>query len=477
MNGTATFFGDPWALAPYGILVAGALFVLAASFGRTEKESRGARSIVAFLSLAGAVATLLAVPSVAPHAGFFLTHDVLGVGFALPFLLLLALIVPVLPLGKSSLAGPPSGILSLLLLSACGGLWMIFADHLLFFFLGLELFSIPLYVLCGLASDRKKGSEAAFKYLILGAVASAFFVMGMAFYWGGSGTLLLSSTGVVGPSGSLVTFGAALMFIGVAFKLGLAPFHMWVPDVYEGAPSVLVSWMAGGVKGAAIVIAIRLFGGASFFREGLWSALLSGVAVLSMVWGSFGALAQSNLKRMLGYSAIAHAGYMLIGVVTVLDGSMAGSGVALAYYVLAYGSASLLSFLVFSIEEEEGRVGIADLKGLSVRKPFLAFSLAVSLLSLAGIPPLGGFIGKFNVFALAVENGHFGLILVAVVTSVVSLAYYLRLIVSAYMERPERSAPLPLTPAMASVLGIAVAVTLLTGLLPGPILAFLSGGP
>lgn len=481
MSAMERYFGDPLALIPYGILAGAALLLLIGSFGRAQKESRVIRLLVGLLAILGAGLSLLILPALqSPEGGFFI-HDTIGLGFALTFLFLLLLVFPTLPLSTVSLKGRPSAILSLWLLSACGGLWMIFSDHLLFFFLGLELLSLPLYVLCGLGSDTAKGREAAFKYFILGAISAAFFVMGMALYWGGTGTLMISemsrmsALSTFGPPG-LATLGGVFMFVAVAFKLGAAPFQMWVPDVYEGAPASLVSWMAGGVKAAAVVVALRLFGQSYVFQTGLWTTVVTWVAILSMLWGSFGALPQTNVKRMLGYSAIAHAGYILVAIVCASSGAYVEAGLSLAFYLLVYGLASMIAFLVISLEESDGRTGIWDLAGLAVRKPAVAFAFAVALLSLAGLPPLGGFIGKFNVFLLAAEQGHYGLVIVGVATSVVSLTYYLRLIVSVYMEKQTHQGPLRVTTAMGIVLGVAVGITILLGLFPAPVLSFFLQG-
>lgn len=482
MSAIRAYLGDLFQLAPYGILTAGALLLLVAPLGGSKRESKPMLTAVAVLSVLGAAFSLFLLPTLEGKAGPFLVHDRIGFGFGLTFLFLLLLVLPLLPTQTVKLKERPSAVLSLFLLSACGGLLMIFTDHLLVFFIGLELLSIPLYILCGLGADSKKGSEAAFKYFLLGAIASAFFVYGIALFWGSVGTVRISEiSGAVAPSAvrshGLATVAMVLMFTGVAFKIGSAPFHMWVPDVYEGAPATVVSWMAGGVKAAALVVALRLFGGTEIFQTPLWSQVVSAVAILSMVWGSLGALYQTNMKRMLGYSAVAHAGYALIALVCAMEGAFPEAAASLAFYVLAYGVATMASFLVFSFEEDEGRSAIRDLGGLAIRKPALAFALAVALLSLAGLPPLGGFMGKFNIFVLAAHHGHYGLVIVALLTSIISLGYYLRLIVSAYMEKPAHAASLPVHAAMGTALAVTVVVTFVLGLIPGSAIALFSGVP
>ncbi|MFH1262361.1 MAG: NADH-quinone oxidoreductase subunit N [Pseudomonadota bacterium] len=481
MRSLTVFLGDLFVLAPYGILTAGALLLLLGG-ARRRSEGSSAAVVVAMISAVGASGTLILLTWMGGGENPFLTADRTGFGFSIALLALLILLIPVLPIRPRRFRTQPGTVLSLLLLSTSGGLLMIQADHLLAFFVGLELLSIPLYILSGLGSDSKKGTEAAFKYFLLGAIASAFFVYGMALLWGSLGTLRISeisravSSGTAGSPG-LAVFASVLLWIGVAFKVGFAPFQMWLPDVYEGAPATLVSWMAGGVKAAALVVALRLLGTTPIFHTPSWSLVLSAIAVLSMVWGSFGALYQRDAKRMLGYSAIAHAGYVMLALICAAEGSYSEAAISLAFYVLTYGVAGLAVFLVLSLEEEDGRTGVADLAGLALRRPALAFVLAVALFSLAGLPPLGGFIGKFNVFVLAARHGHYALLLTAVATSVISLGYYLRLVVAAYMEKPASATVLSVGWATGATLTVAVLLTFFLGVMPGPVLSFLLGGP
>lgn len=459
-------------LLPYALLVLGALTVMALSVARKDSASNRFMTFVSGLWAMGAAVAIFVMESWSLPFQHQLIHDRLGVGFSLVLLGLLLCGLPVLLSCAESMGRNFGGVLSLLLLSACGGLLTIFSNNLLVFFVGIELLSLPLYVATSLGADSKKSSEAAFKYFLLGSIASALYLYGAALVWGGLGTLTISdmaSTLATSQNSSpqLVIFGGTLILLGVSFKLGLVPFHMWVPDVYEAAPSPVVAWMSGAVKAAIIPHAIRIFGSGLPTSLMDWPLVLSILSAASMIWGSIAALQQQNVKRLLAYSSIAHAGYMGMGLVCASQGAPLEAGNALVFYVLTYGLASAAAFIILSIQEE-GTSGtqIQDLAGLAKRRPALAVGLAVSLLSLAGFPPLGGFIGKFNIFSLALRQGHLPLVLIAVVTSVISLGYYLRLIVAAYMQEPLLTSPIRLRFGTGAVLSTAVVLTLILGLFP-----------
>ena len=469
---------DLWELAPYLVLSGGAiLFLLLASLGaQGEKYHRWLSILMYTLVGLSFLALLTLTPETTPFQGL-LIHDAFGISFAGILLLLLFGSIPVMSVGTAAFRENPAGTYSLLLLCACGGLFMIFSNHLLLFFMGLELLSLPLYVLSGMSARAARGSEAAFKYFLLGAVASAFFIYGVALLWGSLGTVQISEMSRVlaergTNSPSLMMVGAALVGGGLLFKIGMVPFQMWVPDVYQGAPASLVAWMSGAVKAATFAPALRLFGGGLPATTFDWPSVLTWLAIASMVWGSFAALYQTDVKRMLAYSSIAHVGYATIGLICSSHTNSDGSA-TLIFYVLTYALASFSAFLVLSLEEEEGRGSIEDLSGLAKRRPGLALAFSISLLSLAGLPPLAGFMGKFNMFILAARQNRFELVWVGVLTSVVSLAYYLNLIVSAYMREPSDQRSVRRRFGVGTVLGATAAITLFLGILPGRILDFL----
>ncbi len=469
-------FSDLTELLPYGILALGSLLTLV-TVPFVRPASRGILSVLltAAVIFAAAVSLFQIGGETFPFGGL-LIHDRMGTGMALVVLFLFLLLLPAYPSLAGTLTEGPSGFFGLLLLSGCGALLLIFSNHLLMAFVGLELLSLPLYILTAVNRGNRASSEAAFKYFLLGSVASALFIFGTALIWGVLGTVRLdemafawTSEGMASPG--LLAVGTGLIITGIAFKVGLVPFHMWVPDVYEGAPAYVVAWMSGIVKTAAIAFALRMFGfsilpGALDVRE-----VFVLISLASMVLGSLAALRQTSLKRLLAYSAVAHAGYVAIALVTAQSGFAAESWVAAGYYVLTYGIAATTAFIVAAMEESEGRSAISDLAGLARRRPALAIFLSLALLSLAGLPPLAGFFGKFYLFSLAVRVRHLELVLTGVLTSVISLGYYLRVIVALYMQEPSDSRVPEIRFGTGFALTAAALATVLFGLFPNWIIA------
>jgi NADH-quinone oxidoreductase subunit N len=465
------------ALLPYSLLLGGSLLILLVSLGVRGRSGEGT---LGFSAAAIALAAGLLLPTLGSHPlpfGGLLAHDPLGLIFAAVFLTLLFLAVPLVS-GAGSLVEGAGAVFGLMLLAACGGLLMIFSNHLLTFFVGLEILSLSLYVLTALSRDERRSAEAAFKYFLLGAVSSALLVFGAALLWGALGTLRLDemarlATAGKGASGE-AALGAVLVLSAAAFKLGLVPFHMWLPDVYEGAPSYVVAWMSGAVKVSVLPLALRLVSGASGPGWLPLAAVLSGLAIASMLWGSFAALYQTSVKRILAYSTIAHAGYGAIALVGANGGLGHRATAGAAFYFLVYGISSLAAFAVVAIVEARSRSNLDDLSGLARRKPLLALVLAGSLLSMAGLPPLGGFFAKFNLFALAVTAGHFELLLIGVFTSLVALGFYLKIIVSMYMRDAASAAPIEVSWPARVTLAVSLAAILLLGTMPGWMLDFFS---
>ncbi len=323
----------------------------------------------------------------------------------------------------------------LMLLAIAGMILMASAADLVMFFLGLELMSICFYVLAGFARSNLLSNEAGLKYFLLGAFATGFLLYGIALIYGSTGStsipvVIASAAGL--STEPLFLIGLALLLIGLAFKVAAVPFHMWVPDVYEGAPTTVTGFMSTGGKAAAfsaflIVFAPTVVGTIASLRE-----VLAAIAVLSMVVGNVIAIAQTSVKRMLAYSSIAHAGYLLVGVVA---GNAAGQNGVL-FYLLAYTIMNVAAFGIVSIlETREGKhLTFEEYEGLSTKQPLLAALMALFMFSLAGIPPFAGFFGKYYVFAGAVEAGYTWLAIVGVIMSVVSAYYYLRLSMVMYFR-------------------------------------------
>jgi NADH-quinone oxidoreductase subunit N len=324
------------------------------------------------------------------------------------------------------------------LLAAAGGgmLFFVGANNLMTLFLALEWFSIALYILCAIDRDRLSGLEAALKYLVVGGFGSAVLLFGAALVYGATGTL---DFGEIAASGhghdALLVFGLAMIIAGLAFKASAAPFHMWTPDVYEGAPTPLTAYMAAATKTVALVVALRLLVTAFPQDAYIWTRALAVIAVCSLVIGNFAALVQKGVKRMLAYSSVSHAGFMLIAVAS---NSSLGAR-ALLYYLIPYAAMSLGSFGVVAARERELGVPVTfeNMAGFGWERPLLGISMWAFMLGFAGFPLTGGFIGKFYVFAAAYRHGWTWLVIAGVLATLVSLYYYLGLVRAMFMRRTE----------------------------------------
>jgi NADH-quinone oxidoreductase subunit N len=360
---------------------------------------------------------------------------------------------------------------ALVLMSTSGMMLLASAGDLLIVFLGIELMSLPLYVLAGLFKTRLAAGEASLKYFLLGAFATAFFLYGMALIFGSTGATNLdriAAAAAARPTDTLVTVGLGLLLVGFGFKISSVPFHMWAPDVYEGAPTSITALIATGSKAAAFGALIRVLTVALKAAQPDWTVLLWAIAAVTMTLGNVVAIAQSNLKRMLAYSSVAHVGYMLVGVVA---GGVSGGG-AVLYYLLAYTFTTAGAFGAILMAERAGEeaVEVRDYAGLARRHPLLAATLALYLLSLIGIPPLAGFVGKFNLFGSAVRAGYVWLTVVAVLNSAIAAYYYLRVIVYMYMREADGTGGAHVVPTFAGGLALAIAAVgiVLLGLAPAP---------
>jgi NADH-quinone oxidoreductase subunit N len=361
---------------------------------------------------------------------------------------------------------------------AIGGMMLfVAANDLLIMFVALEVLSLPLYLISGLARRRRLLSqEAAVKYFLLGAFASAFFLYGLALVYGATGSVRLSdirSASVADGTDVLLVLGLALLVVGLLFKGSVAPFHTWTPDVYQGAPTPVTAFMAACTKVAAFGAILRLLYVAFGTEEWTWRPLIYGVAIVSMVVGAVLGLTQTDLKRMLAYSSIAQAGFMLTGVIGLGSGN--GSGLAATmFYLLTYGLTTLGAFAVLTlVRDGDGEAThLSQWAGLASRSPMTAAVMALFLLALAGIPLTAGFTAKFAVFRAAIQDGAWPLVLVAVLTSAVAAFYYLRVIVLMYFSPPAVDGPTVGVPGLPTtvVLAITATATLALGIVPGSVL-------
>ncbi|HSM57356.1 MAG TPA: NADH-quinone oxidoreductase subunit N [Candidatus Sulfomarinibacteraceae bacterium] len=355
----------------------------------------------------------------------------------------------------------------LMMFSISGMMLMGMANDLILVFLALELLSIPLYVLSGFARPRLDSEESAMKYFLLGAFSSAFLVFGIALVYGAAGSTALPAVleGLSG-GGLLGAAGVALILVGFGFKVAAVPFHMWTPDVYEGAPTAVTAFMSVGAKVGGFAAMMRVFIAALPDLGNTWVPAVAVIAALTMIVGNVVALAQQNVKRMLAYSSIAHAGYILIAVAAAMDSPNAVP--AGLFYMAAYLFTNLGAFaVVIAVERrEQGGLMLDDYKGLARRSPLLALALAFFMLSLTGIPPTGGFTGKFFLFRAAVDANLLWLAIVGVVTSVISAYFYLRIVYLSFMFEGEGE--VDAVPALNLAVGVTALATLVMGLLPGP---------
>ena len=450
-------------------------------------ESR--KSWLALLAGVGVVAALaLAVAAVGTGLGdrggsqlLFnrtVAVDSFAVFFEIVFLVLALLVLMLAPAYLQRRRIQHGEFYILLVAALAGMMLLVSAASLMTIFIGIELLSIALYILSAFLRQEERSQEAGLKYLLVGGFASGFLLYGMALVYGATGStnLLEIARGLRGISGEAQLFsvvGIGLLMVGLAFKSSAAPFHAWTPDVYEGAPAPVVAFMSVGTKLAAIAVFLRLFA-VSFGAPSVssrWTLLLGAVAAVSMLVGAVGALRQQDLKRMLAYSSVAQAGYLLLGAVAANRSGMVGS----LYYLAAYATMTFGAFAVVTLLAKADAEGseISALRGLGYRQPALGAMLALFMLALAGVPPTAGFMGKLFVFVASVQAGYAGLAVVAVVSSAISLYYYLRVVLVVYSPpdggRRRTQPPDPLGTAAILVAG---ALTLVLGIFPGLLYEF-----
>jgi NADH-quinone oxidoreductase subunit N len=438
---------------------------------------RDRKSALAYLSLLGLALSFVASILLWGQEGLAFADmavlDALSLFFGFIFLIVTAIVV-LLSLNYIVQQGINYGEYYALLLFATSGMMLVAASaNLITLFLGLELLSISLYILTGFARRRPASGEAALKYFLLGAFASGFLLYGIALTYGATGTTDLAQIAdflqkAGSPTDPMLLIGAGLLLIGFGFKVAMVPFHVWVPDVYEGAPTSVTAFMSVGTKAAGFAALLRLLFLALPALQSYWTLALAVLSVLTMTTGNVIAIAQTNIKRMLAYSGIAHAGYLLVALASA---SQRGAA-SILFYLLVYAAMNLGAFgMVIALGQREGGeyLNLTDYAGLGFRRPALAATFAIFLLSLGGIPPTAGFAGKFYIFSAAVEANLIPLAIIGILNSVLSLFFYLRVIRIMYVDEPSRQfGNLPLPTIMA--LTVAALGTLLLGLFPAPLI-------
>ncbi|MDZ7876807.1 MAG: NADH-quinone oxidoreductase subunit N [Saprospiraceae bacterium] len=355
---------------------------------------------------------------------------------------------------------------ALVFFALTGALVMVSFTNLVMLFIGVEILSVSMYVLAGSNKNDISSSESAFKYFLMGAFASGFLLFGIALMYGVSGSFdLLQIREAVGKgsNNSMVLVGIIMLLIGMGFKVSAAPFHFWAPDVYEGAPTPITAFMATIVKTAAVAALFKLFITGFSPAIGMWQDVTAGMIVLTLLIGNVAAVAQNSAKRMLAFSSISHAGYMLMAVLCA-NGESDNS---ILFYATSYSAATIVAFMViYLVSEATGSLNISAFNGLGKSNPILAIGLTIALLSMAGIPPLSGFMAKYFLFANAIGDGYLWLVLFAIAMSLVGVYYYFKLIIAMYFSDSTERVGIKVNPLQTLLIVLGCGILLVLGLMP-----------
>ena len=461
---------DFYYILPEIVLTGGALVLLIVDV----LLPRSARAALAWVTMAAIGATLASlVPFGSTHvevAGGLIAVDRFALFFKIVFLIAAAMTVLMSTRYLEIEGASPGEYYFLVLCATLGMMIMAGGIDLITIFIGLETMAVSFYILAGFIKPNQRSNEAAVKYFLLGAFSLGILLYGMTLMYGLSGTthLRVMATAFVGQERDpRLVLAVILVVAGVGFKIAAVPFHMWAPDVYEGAPTPVTAFLSVGSKAASFAMLLRIF------LEGLpsmnadWRLLFEALAIATMTIGNLAALTQTNVKRMLAYSSIAHAGYVLIGVVAAGAGSSRGVTATLIY-LLVYSFMQMGAFAVIVLLRRHDVIGdeLKDFSGLHLRHPVAAFAMLLFMLSLGGIPPTAGFMGKFWLFSAAIEAGYVWLAVIGVLNSAISLYYYIRIVVFMYLKQETIGSEPKTTPALTLALGVAVAATILLGIYP-----------
>jgi NADH-quinone oxidoreductase subunit N len=458
-------------LVPELILIGAASVLIILDLLFRKKEIVAGAGVVGCLAAMAASAKLLASTEATTILNGMFVLDGYGSVFKL-FFFLTCILTICMSLKYLEVEGVAFGeYYSILLLATSGMAFMASAADLIVLFLGLELMTLSTYVLIGIKRDSLRSNEAAIKYFLLGGFSTAFLLYGIALVYGLTGTTQIDAVAALladGGGGALIMLPLALVVVGFGFKISAAPFHMWAPDVYEGAPTAVTAFLSVGSKIAGFAALGRVLTVAFRPYPEMWTPLLIGLAVLSIGLGSILALTQTNIKRMLAYSSIAHAGFALLGVIA---GGREGLS-AMMVYLIIYGLMNLGAFAVVIALRSEGIAGekLEDYEGLARTHPVVSALMLVFLFSLVGIPPTAGFVAKFSVFTAVIRAGHTPLAVIGVVFSVVAAFFYLRVVILMYMKEPARELPVTTSPSLKIALAITAGAVVFLGIYPTPLL-------
>ncbi len=465
---------DVWAVSPAIVVTLGAFLILLVGLFVRSWPRWIARGLAMLALLgAGTLTVRLHGQGLVAFSGLFLADD-----FALVFNLIFLLAATLCVLLADNLYERSyllyTEFLALVLFAVVGMMLMAGSNHLLTIFLGVETLSISLYILAGFKRSEARSLESAFKYFLLGAFASGFLLYGIAFIFGATGSFDLAQVahGLAAGSPAFLVLGGILVIVGLGFKVAMVPFHMWTPDVYEGAPTPVTAFMATGSKAAGFAALLRVLFAATDGVAADWTLLLAIVSALTMTIGNVAALVQTQIKRMLAYSSIAHAGYLLVGVVAWNETGVA----SVMFYLLAYTFMNVGAFAVvaYSSVEKKEALTLDDYRGLAFEKPGLALVMAIFMFALAGLPPTVGFVGKFYLFSAAVKAGQVPLVIIGVVNSMISLYYYLGVVVVMFMKEAPQAGDRPKPVRVVSwTLAVTALGTVALGIFPSDLMAYL----
>ena len=461
---------DFYYILPEIVLTAGALLVLIADVA-LPKAQRGALAWVTLLALGATAVSLVPFTSTRVEVAHgLIAVDQFALFFKVVFLLAAAITV-LMSVRYLAVEGASPGEYYFLILCATLGMFVMAGGiDLITIFIGLETMAVSFYILAGFIKPNQRSNEAAVKYFLLGAFSLGILLYGMSLMYGLSGTtnLRVMATQFTGQEKDpRLILAVILVVAGVGFKIAAVPFHMWAPDVYEGAPTPITAFLSVGSKAASFAMLIRIFVEGLPAMNADWRLLFAVLAIITMTVGNVAAVTQSNVKRMLAYSSIAHAGYVLIGIVAWSPTNPRGITATLIYLMI-YSFMQLGAFAVIVLLRRQDVVGdeLKDFSGLHFRNPFAAFAMLLFMLSLGGIPPTAGFMGKFWLFSAAIDAHYYWLAVIGVLNSAISLYYYIRIVVFMYLKKETMGSQPSTTPALSVALGVAVLGTIVLGVYP-----------